>query len=396
MGLFFKPQNFIILLSTLLLGFSAALFAPLLGLFFTQDIGVSAPWLSFYFVSSTIAGVWISQWQAKHSDTNWRRAGIVKIAALSASIGAAAFYWFSQFWVLWLVGVSFIALTSSALPQLFAMAREQINDDEAPLFLSVQRATISLSWIVGPPLAFYLSALIGFRLLMLYSSLAYLVVFALAFLLPNVKLTAPKTAKAKANITLVMWILCASFVLMFAANNLYIIGMPLYVTADMQLPQWVPGALMGLAAGLEIPVMIFAALLVKRFNVHLQTVVAAVCGVLFYIGLMFAQDIWQMLVLQLFNGVLIGVTAGIVISYFQHLMPEYLGTASTLYNNSIKIGGGIGAALISLHSLLGDYQFVFVFASSMMFAALALLLVLTIIAARQLEAAHLKARLSAE
>jgi len=52
--------------------------------------------------------------------------------------------------------------------------------------------------------------------------------------------------------------LLLSTIFMWTANMMYIIDMPIYVETVLHLSDSLPGALMGLAAGIEIPVMIIA------------------------------------------------------------------------------------------------------------------------------------------
>ena len=72
---------------------------------------------------------------------------------------------------------------------------------------------------------------------------------------------------------------------MWTCNTLYIIDMPLYITADLGLPEGLAGVLMGTAAGLEIPAMLLAGYYVKRFGKRNMMLLAVAAGVLFYLGL---------------------------------------------------------------------------------------------------------------
>lgn len=356
MQAFKSPTNLLILFATLMLGLSATFIAPLLSLFFIQELNVSALWVSFYFVSTTISSVIVSQWMAKHSDAGWRRDRIILSASLAAFISCFAFSYIKQFWLIWITGTSLMAIASSALPQLFAIAREQISEDQAALFLSVQRACISLAWIAGPPLAFLLSDQLGFRPLMLISAACYAVVFLCSFILPKSILLDEKKKNDPAKWDLTIILLSLSFICLFGASNLYTLSMPLLLVEQLGHEQWLPGVLMGIAAAIEIPVMIIAGLLVKRFSLQLQTVIAAGSGVIFYFGFYWSQTIAEMMLIQVFSSISVGVTAGIGISYFQKLMPNHVGTASAIYNNAIRIGMGFGALQVSLATIFGGYH----------------------------------------
>ncbi|VFS34412.1 Sugar efflux transporter A [Yokenella regensburgei] len=126
--------------------------------------------------------------------------------------------------------------------------------------------------------------------------------------------------------------------LMWTCNTMYIIDMPLWISADLGLPDSLAGVLMGTAAGLEIPAMILAGYVVKRFGKRRMMLTAVAAGVLFYVGLIMFHSRTALLLLQFFNAVFIGIVAGIGMLWFQDLMPGRAGSATTLFTNSISTG----------------------------------------------------------
>ena len=59
--------------------------------------------------------------------------------------------------------------------------------------------------------------------------------------------------------------------------------------------------------------------------------IAAVAGLLFYVGMLTVHTPALLLALQLLNAIYIGILAGIGMLYFQDLMPGQAGAATTLY-----------------------------------------------------------------
>ena len=55
--------------------------------------------------------------------------------------------------------------------------------------------------------------------------------------------------------------------MMWAANNLYMINMPLFIIDELHLTDKLAGEMIGIAAGLEIPMMLIAGYYMKR-NAH--------------------------------------------------------------------------------------------------------------------------------
>ena len=56
--------------------------------------------------------------------------------------------------------------------------------------------------------------------------------------------------------------------------------------------------------------------------------IALVSGLAFYSSLLFAEQTWQLIGLQMLNAIFIGITATIGMVYFQDLMPTKMGTAT--------------------------------------------------------------------
>ncbi len=145
-------------------------------------------------------------------------------------------------------------------------------------------------------------------------------------------------------------LLFVASMLMWTCNTMYIIDMPLWISQDLGLPDTLAGALMGTAAGLEIPAMLLAGYCVKRFGKRRLMVLAVAAGVLFYLGLILFHSYEGLVVLQIFNAIFIGIIAGIGMLWFQDLMPGRAGSATTLFTNSISTGvilaGVIQGALV--------------------------------------------------
>ena len=72
---------------------------------------------------------------------------------------------------------------------------------------------------------------------------------------------APAAPRQHRRDSLLLFVACT---LMWTANSMYLINMPLYVVHELRLPERLAGILMGAAAGLEIPIMLLAGLAAKH------------------------------------------------------------------------------------------------------------------------------------
>ncbi|EMD1654866.1 sugar efflux transporter [Pluralibacter gergoviae] len=333
------------MLVAFMVGVAGALQAPTLSLFLSREVGAQPFWVGLFYTVNAIAGIVISLLLAKRSDSRGDRRRLIMFCCLMAVANALLFAFNRHYLTLVTCGVLLAALASTAMPQLFALAREYADSSarEVVMFSSVMRAQLSLAWVIGPPLAFMLALNYGFTVM--FSIAAG--IFALSLLLIALALPSVPRVEQAADVAVTEvsgWrdsnvrMLFVASVLMWTCNTMYIIDMPLWITSDLGLPERLAGLLMGTAAGLEIPAMILAGYLVKRVGKRRMMVTAVAAGVLFYAGLIMFHSREALLALQLFNAVFIGIIAGIGMLWFQDLMPGRAGAATTLFTNSISTG----------------------------------------------------------
>jgi len=361
-------------------GLAGALQTPTLSLFLTTEVQVRPFMVGLFFTFNAVIGILVSQLLARYSDRKGDRKTLILYCCLLGALASLLFAWNRNYFVLLLTGVLLSSFGSSATSQMFALAREHADKTgrESVMFSSVMRAQISLAWMIGPPLAFALALGYGFRTMYLTAAIAFVLCAVIVrYLLPSMRKTTQVTAKPiqaprqHRRATLTLFIACT---LMWSCNGLYLITMPLYVVNELHLPEKLAGIMMGLAAGLEIPIMLLAGYYAKRFGKRLLMRIAAVAGLLFYTGTLLFDGEMQMLVLQGLNAVFIGILAGIGMIYFQDMMPGQAGAATTLFTNSTRMGWIIGGALAGAVAQFWSYHGVLWFAVVMMAAAIACLL----------------------
>lgn len=333
------------MLVAFMMGVAGALQAPTLSLFLSREVGAQPFWVGLFYTVNAIAGILVSLTLAKRSDNRGDRRKLIMFCCLMAIGNALLFAFNRHYLTLITCGVLLASLANTAMPQLFALAREYADSSarEVVMFSSVMRAQLSLAWVIGPPLAFMLALNYGFTIMFSIAAAIFAVSLVLiAFMLPSVARVEQPVDASAAQVN--GWqdknvrMLFIASTLMWTCNTMYIIDMPLWISVELGLSDKLAGVLMGTAAGLEIPAMILAGFYVKRFGKRRMMIAAVAAGVLFYVGLIFFHSRTALLALQLFNAVFIGIVAGIGMLWFQDLMPGRAGAATTLFTNSISTG----------------------------------------------------------
>ena len=333
------------MLVAFMMGVAGALQAPTLSLFLSREVGAQPFWVGLFYTVNAIAGILVSLALAKRSDSQGDRRKLILFCCAMAVGNALLFAFNRHYLTLITCGVLLASLANTAMPQLFALAREYADNSarEVVMFSSVMRAQLSLAWVIGPPLAFMLALNYGFTVMFsIAAGIFTLSLVLIAFMLPSVARVELPSENAlsmqggwqDSNVRM----LFVASTLMWTCNTMYIIDMPLWISSELGLPDKLAGFLMGTAAGLEIPAMILAGYYVKRYGKRRMMVIAVAAGVLFYTGLIFFNSRMALMTLQLFNAVFIGIVAGIGMLWFQDLMPGRAGAATTLFTNSISTG----------------------------------------------------------
>ncbi|CAI0715881.1 MULTISPECIES: sugar efflux transporter [Serratia] len=363
------------LAAAFLTGIAGALQTPTLSLFLATEVKVRPAMVGLFFTGSAVIGILVSQFLASRSDKRGDRKSLIFFCCMLGALGFVLFAWNRNYYLLLAVGVLLTSFGSTANPQMFALAREHADRTgrEAVMFTSIMRAQVSLAWVIGPPIAFALALGFGFKVMYLAGAAAFVLCGALVWkLLPSMPKAAAAggaTLEAPRQNRRDALLLFAACTLMWTANSMYLINMPLYMAHALRLPERLTGILMGTAAGLEIPTMLLAGMVAKRFGKGCLMRGAVGAGLLFYIGLLFITGSWQLIALQLLNAVFIGVLAGIGMLYFQDLMPGQAGAATTLFTNTIRVGWIIAGSIAGTVAEIWNYHAVFYSALAMVAGA---------------------------
>ncbi|WVD61732.1 MFS transporter [Orbus mooreae] len=287
------------LIGTFIVGIAGALQAPTLSRFLSYEVQASPLFVGIFYSINAIASIIGSFWLAKYSDKKGQRRNIVIFCCCMGMLNSVTFAFVRHYFILVMASIFFASLASAAMPQIFALAREYAmkTGRNVVTFNSLIRAQLSLAWVIGPPLSFALAVNYGFSVMYLSATGMYIVaMMVIVLFLPFVKRN-PITPEISAEIIensndsiiknrSVIFLFLAT-IFMWTANIMYLIDMPLYVDSVLHLSDSFPGLLMGIAAGIEIPVMLMAGYLVPYLGKRNLMLIAVAFGALFYIGLIF-------------------------------------------------------------------------------------------------------------
>ncbi|WP_087021221.1 sugar efflux transporter [Thaumasiovibrio subtropicus] len=342
------------ILLTFATGLCGSFFYPLSSLFLVEGLGASPVMLSAYMVLAVFSSVVVTQFIAHNSDKGWRRKTILLVSFACYFVTVTSFAFIRNYYAAVAIAILFGSVSGAIYGQIFAMGREYADNkmtEGSTSFLSTMRAGMAVAWVFGPPLAFIFKGWWGFSVTFLIASaITVCTMLTISLFLYEVRdvAQAEQEEREDANVgtpwyrrpPIVLFTL--AMLMTFSANNLYITVMPLYLSQELVVEAGWVGTLFGFAALCEIPIMLGAGWLSLRYGAHRVLTVGLLSGAMFYFGLLHSAEIWQLMVIQVFNGVFIGVAATLGMVVLQDLMRDQLGVASTLFSNVMQ-----GAVLVS-------------------------------------------------
>lgn len=348
-----------------IIGLCGAFFYPLTSLFLVEQLNASPMMLSLYMVVAVISSVSVSQVIAGKSDRGWQRKTILLISVSCQLVTVFSFIFIREYWIAIVVVSLLGSISGAAFGQLFALGREYGDKyvTDSASFVSTMRAGIAIAWVFGPPLAFLLKAAYGFEASFTVAAIIIAMSILVIFIgIPNVErkqnqpIESPRPKEKGINsLNPLVVIYCLIIVLAFAANNLYIVSMPLYLSQELKVDANWLGVLFGVAALCEIPVMLWAGKLAKRWSALTIMKVGIASGVLFYSVMLLATNYTHLIVAQILNGIFIGTCATLGMVVMQDMMKDKLGTASTLFSNMLQLSMLVSSLSVGVVGDLFNY-----------------------------------------
>ncbi|WP_323694073.1 sugar efflux transporter [Staphylococcus pseudintermedius] len=346
------------IVNMMLIGMGIAITVPFFVLFATNQLGMTTNQFGLLLALAAITQFTMNSIVASFSDTHAINRKVIIIVGLFMGAISFTLPFFVHSVVLFIILYAiFQGLFAPAMPQLYASARESINQStsssRAVFANSVLRSMFSFGFLFGPLVGNILnqswgySGLFGGTVAIILTTLLLQV-----FFFKDIKAKKPvrdsimteqdAPSMLKHRYLIVPFI---AFVLLHIGQWMYTLNMPLFVTQYLHEEEKYVGHLASLCAGLEVPFMIILGMVASKVETRTLLAIAAVCGSLFFGSIGIFESIHMMLVGQVLLAAFLAVLLGIGISYFQDVLPQYPGYASTLFANAMVIGQLLGNLL---------------------------------------------------
>lgn len=358
----------------MLLGMGISITVPYLILFATNDLGMTSTQYGLLLALAAISQFIMNTIVARFSDThNINRKVIIITALLMGAVSFSIYFYIHEIWIFIVMYAVFQGFFAPAMPQMYASARESINvsasRDRAKFANAVLRSMFSFGFLFGPLIGALLLGVNGYA--GLFTGTVTIILFTLmlqVFFFKDIKTkqTTPDVnqVEAKAPNMLhdkALLVPFLAFILLHIGQWMYTLNMPLFVTKYLNEAEGYVGGLASLCAGLEVPFMVVLGILSAKLTTRVLLMLGGLFGGLFYFSIGVFESLVMMFVGQVFLAIFLAILLGLGISYFQDILPDFPGYASTLFANAMVIGqlcGNLLGGIMSHWVGLGNVFFV--------------------------------------
>lgn len=346
-----------------------------LSLFLVNAVHAAPFLVGLFFTARAASGIVAGLATGWVSDRMRDRRVIIGLAGLAGAAGALCLALLRDYWLLLVTGVVFASIGAGSFGQMFAYANEfaTARGRDVNFYTAVMRSLFSAAYIVGPPLGVFIMAKYGFRPLYLGVtglSLASAVIGRWGLRYAAQAKVSPATRAsrergtvwrtiASASMPARTWLLLGVVLILSTVNQMWNIDISLHVTKDLGHSPQLVGWMLGLAAGLEIPVMIAAGRAALRVGRGRLLGMSAVLATVSFCLLPVAGSPAALLGIAALNGIWQGVALSIPMVMIQDEAPGGLGISSSLYGAVFGSASMIAGAITGVTASALGYGNVF-------------------------------------
>ena len=341
-----------------LLGMAIAITTPFLVLYATQHLGMTSGQYGLLMALAAGASFTVNSIVARFSDNGKiNRKYLIATALIMGALCFSIYFYVHTIWI-------FIEYK-----------------DRSILDNTVLRSTFSLGFLFGPLFGTVLLSLLGYDGLFGGTVTIFLTVLVLLLLfykepkkiLNNIVGNFPEKKAPNLIKEPTLLIPFLAFILLHIGQWMYTLNMPLYVTEYLKDDESHVGYLASLCAGLEVPLMIILGAIAGKFRTKTLLMVGSIFGFGYYFSIGVFDSFTAMLIGQLALAFFLAILLGLGISYFQDILPDFPGYASTLFANAMvigQLGGNLLGGVMSDIVGLGNVFFVSSFSIALAFVLL--------------------------
>lgn len=380
----FKDHQAIKILLLLLSGVvCVASIIPFLSVYIVQTLGKD-PWMiSLYTVVTLILTVVINRQYGEWIDAGTRISLLILTSIIAFALAISSILLVPNYWLLVIFASPCFAIANAAVSTMYSFGRLHAEREGLNItrYNSYLRSMTSLGWMIAPAIAFFIAGAIDvwavFKFALALSGIWMLLWW---WIIPKDFTNADTSEKPSATVAPnknginTLW-LAAGVCLAFAmAHTMTMAALPLFYIQEVNLPTFAPGLSFTVKTGVEIVAILLSPLIISHFGARASLIAAALLAICAFYVLSNVTTIQGLIFGAALEGLYYGTFAAVGLTFVQDFANGRMARATSLYMNSLFMGGLIASPLMGLTAQFFSFQMSIQLSSVWAVAAILLLI----------------------
>ncbi len=329
---------------------------PYMSVYIVATLG-KEPWLISVYASITLTlTLLVNRQYGEWIDAGAPVARLVLASVLAFVAAVSSILLFPNFWVLVLFASPCFAVSNAAVSTMYSYGRllAERQGLDVPRYNSYLRAMTSLGWMLAPAASFYIASISGasavFWMALILGglwALLWFVVMPKRFSSePRMQAEQAKGTTGPANHGL--WLAAAVCLAFAMAHSMSMSALPLFYIREAGLPTYAPGVSLSVKTLVEIAAILASPWIMTRLGARNALRAAAMLAVATFFVLARVETLPQLVAGAALEGLYYGLFAAVGLSYVQDFAKGRMARATSLYMNSLFLGGLIASPLMGL------------------------------------------------
>jgi SET family sugar efflux transporter-like MFS transporter len=355
-----------------------------MGFYLLSELGLNPVSMSLYAAISISSSVLLNTFFGRLLDRSARGRYLLVLASIAYSCGCLSLLVWPEYSTVLVAGTLWFPIAATATSTAFALAfLEGPQDADSRLSMGSRlKAANSIGWMIGPAAAFGVNGSFGSAAVftvLFYAGVAWGILTLAATSLgahPSMriretkKLDEPLQTRPPSNALLAGLVVCALF---SAAHALCSVALPLYITKELSLPSYVPGAAFSVKVFAELIVIILTPAAIRAFGIEATLFTAGATSIAAFSVFLTAGSVPTVLAGAAIEGCFYGLFSAASLPYVQRLSDGRHGKNTARYMNSIVIGSLIASPAVGLVAQWSSFSFAIALAAAVVTCAIAIL-----------------------
>ena len=334
---------------------SNAAVIPYMGVYIVETLGKD-PWMiSLYAMVTLTLTLIVNRQYGEWIDAGTPIAPLVLASIIAFALAICSILIVPNYWVLVCFAAPCIAVSNAAVSTMYSFGRLLAERQGLNIarYNSYLRAMTSLGWMLAPAASFYLASIYD-AWAVYWLALALCALWALLWLVVMPKGFAsdkapPETGESGTTPRNTDLWLAAGVCLAFAlAHSMSMSALPLFYIREAGLPAYAPGISLSIKTCVEIVAILLAPRIMAQLGARNALRTAALLAIAAFFILARVTTMPQLWLGAALEGLYYGLFAAVGLTYLQDFAKGRLARATSLYMNSLFLGGLIASPLMGL------------------------------------------------